>query len=303
MLRILRFLKDPPAAFLIVIWVITVALVGGAVALMSLDYEGWPSYIVYVCAAVFLAYSVFAIVRCAPRIKAGVVERAKRRRFTNNLIGSYGFRTVVFFAVSFAINTGYALFNGVMGIIFSSVWYGVMSCYYIMLSAFRGAVLALSYRAKKRAADDCSAAESKLKIYRLCGAALFVLELALAGAVTLMILSDRPAAYSQIMAITSAAYTFYKVIFAVVNIVKARRLRDPMLQCFRNINLTDAGVSLLSLQVTMLAVFSEGDMRLASALNAVTGFVVCALTVVLGIIMIVGGSLRLKQLKAGKANE
>ena len=52
------------------------------------------------------------------------------------------------------------------------------------------------------------------------------MELALAAAVTLMILYERPTEYSEIMAITSAAYTFYKVIFAVVNVVKVRKLQD-----------------------------------------------------------------------------
>ena len=96
------------------------------------------------------------------------------------------------------------------------------------------------------------------------------------------------------MAITSAAYTFYKIIFAIVNVFKVRRMQDPMLQCFRNINLTDAAVSLLTLQVTLVAVFSDERTETMNILNAVTGFIVCALTVVMGILMIVRSTIRLK---------
>ena len=101
------------------------------------------------------------------------------------------------------------------------------------------------------------------------------------------------------MAIASAAYTFYKVIFALYNAFKVRRMHDAVLQSFRNINLTDAAVSLLALQVTLVAVFSEGGFSTV-ALNSVTGFVVCVLTIALGISMIVRSCTMFKQIKEGK---
>ena len=70
-----------------------------------------------------------------------------------------------------------------------------------------------------------------------------------------------------------------------------------MLQSFRNINLTDASVSLLALQTTLVAVFSESTDVKMNILNGVTGFCVCMLTIVLGIFMIVSASRKLKRLK------
>lgn len=74
-----------------------------------------------------------------------------------------------------------------------------------------------------------------------------------------------------------------------------------MLQSYRNINLTDAAVSLLSLQVTLVAVFSDEQTINMNALNAVTGFVVCALTIVLGALMIVNATVRLKKINQANA--
>ncbi len=79
-----------------------------------------------------------------------------------------------------------------------------------------------------------------------------------------------------------------------------RRLNDPLLQCFRNINLTDATVSLFSLQVTLVAVFSDESgvaPKSMRTLNAITGFTVCALTIFLGVFMIVRASGKLKSLQ------
>ena len=293
--RLILFLKKPPLSFLCIFWGITVALIAGTVALIVLNYMEWPVYIAYGVSAVFSVYTVYSLPRFIPKIKEMILERAKSHPFANSLLTSYGFRTVAFSALSFVINIGFAVFNAVLGVITLSYWYAIFACYYIFLSVLRGVILVGSYQAKKRAADDETVyADYKLKLYRMCGIFLLILELALAAAVSLMILSTRPTEYSEIMAITSAAYTFYKIIFAIVNVFKVRRMQDPMLQCFRNINLTDAAVSLLTLQVTLVAVFSDERTEMMNILNAVTGFIVCTLTVVMGILMIVRSTIRLK---------
>lgn len=293
--RLILFLKKPPFPFLCIVWGITFALIAGTVALIVLNYMDWPVYIAYGVSAVFSVYTVYSLPRFIPKIKEMILERAKSHPFANSLLTSYGFRTVAFSVLSFVINIGFAVFNAVLGVITLSYWYAIFACYYIFLSVLRGVILVGSYQAKKRAADDETVyAVYKLKLYRMCGIFLLILELALAAAVSLMILSTRPTEYSEIMAITSAAYTFYKIIFAIVNVFKVRRMQDPMLQCFRNINLTDAAVSLLTLQVTLVAVFSDERTEMMNILNAVTGFIVCALTVVMGILMIVRSTIRLK---------
>lgn len=293
--RLILFLKKPPFPFLCIVWGITFALIAGTVALIVLNYMEWPVYIAYGVSAVFSVYTVYSLPRFIPKIKEMMLERAKSHPFANSLLTSYGFRTVAFSVLSFVINIGFAVFNAVLGVITLSYWYAIFACYYIFLSVLRGVILVGSYQAKKRAAgDETVYSVYKLKLYRMCGIFLLILELALAAAVSLMILSTRPTEYSEIMAITSAAYTFYKIIFAIVNVFKVRRLQDPMLQCFRNINLTDAAVSLLTLQVTLVAVFSAERTEMMNILNAVTGFIVCALTVVMGILMIVRSTIRLK---------
>lgn len=293
--RLILFLKNPPFLFLYIVWGITFALIAGTAALIILNYMEWPVYIAYGASAIFFIYSIYALTRLIPGIKARILEKAKTHPFANNLLTSYGFRTVAFSVLSFVINIGFAVFNAVLGVITLSYWYAIFACYYIFLSVLRGVILVGSYQAKKRAAgDETVYAVYKLKLYRMCGIFLLILELALAAAVSLMILSTRPTEYSEIMAITSAAYTFYKIIFAIVNVFKVRRMQDPMLQCFRNINLTDAAVSLLTLQVTLVAVFSDERTEMMNILNAVTGFIVCTLTVVMGILMIVRSTIRLK---------
>ena len=293
------FLKEPPVAFAAVVWALMFAAVGGAIACMALELTGVLPYCLYALAAVTLGYSVYLAVRLAPGMKAGIVQRAQKHAFTGNLIGDYSFRTVAFAAAGFLVNVGYALFNGGLAIAMHSVWFGIFALYYLLLSGMRLGILAAGRSAGRRYAEDGAQLYcAKLKIYRGCGIALLPLEVALAAAVTLMVYRQDPMPHSEIAAISSAAYAFYKIILAIVNLFKVRRLDDPMLQSVRNIGLTDAAVSLFALQTTLVSVFSDGDADRLLPLNAIVGFCVCALALGLGIWMIVRANILLKKRRA-----
>ncbi len=56
--------------------------------------------------------------------------------------------------------------------------------------------------------------------------------------------------YSEIPALTIAAYTTYKITAASINIVKTRKGKHLSVKILRNVNFVDALVSVLSLQYT-----------------------------------------------------
>ena len=112
----------------------------------------------------------------------------------------------------------------------------------------------------------------------------------------LTIAKGRAKAYSEIMAISIAAYTFYKttmaVTMAVINMVKVRKMQSPILITIRNIGVADALVSMLTLQTTMLASFQNTSHLDVNRMNALTGMAVCILIALLGISMIYYASKR-----------
>lgn len=80
-----------------------------------------------------------------------------------------------------------------------------------------------------------------------------------------------------------AAYSFYKIIVAVINVVKARKLRSPILMTIRNIGYIDACVSILSLQTAMFASFGKHQPEFMKLMNALAGLAVCIMVLVMGI--------------------
>lgn len=121
---------------------------------------------------------------------------------------------------------------------------------------------------------------------------LLLLNLALSGVVLLTIAKGTAKTHSEIMVISIAAYTFYKITMAVINMVKVRKMQSPSLITIRNIGVADALVSILTLQTTMLASFQDTSTIDANQMNGITGLAVCILIALLGASMIYYASKR-----------
>ena len=162
-----------------------------------------------------------------------------------------------------------------------------------MLALQRIAALFFYRRLNKKYADDEGRRNrEKWKLYLANGAVFVPLDISLAGVVTLMIRSGELAATGTIMAITTATYTFYKIIRATMHFIKAKKGQDPVTQIARNIGLVDAFASMLSLEVTLISSFGamDSDMLL---IVAISGFAVCIFTVGFGAYMIINAAKKL----------
>ena len=278
----LQKLKNPTGKFLALWYALTLLCVGGALAMVVIMPSGVlavVSYILFALAAVTFGYTVYTIVLFAPRAKHGVTHYIKRTRFGRRLLEHYGFRTVVFAGVSFIFNILYALFNGLIAIVSRSIWYGALATYYIVLTCMRGGII--SYHgtpASKRSL------QIELRKYRGCGILLTTLPLCLSFAILQMVVAGSAFVRWGWTVFAFAAYAFYKIIMAIYNVVKSRKMEDMTVRALRDIGLADAMVSILALQTTLLYAFSTGN---NGAANALTGGVVCALTVVLGVYMLI----------------
>ena len=292
----LQKLKTPTGKFLALWYALTILCVGGALALVVIAPSGvWAivSYVLYALAAVTFGYTTYTLVLFAPRVKRGITRYIKRTRFGRRLLEHYGFRTVVFAAVSFVFNVLYALFNGLVAIASRSVWYGALATYYIVLTFMRGGII--SYHGKS--ATERSP-KVELRKYRSCGILLTTLPLCLSFAILQMVVDGSAFVRWGWTVFAFAAYAFYKITMAIYNVFKARKMDDMTLRALRSIGLADAMVSILALQTTLLYAFSTGN---NGAANALTGGVVCALTVVIGVYMLICARKKKEELQ--KENE
>lgn len=103
----------------------------------------------------------------------------------------------------------------------------------------------------------------EIEVYRNCGILFIIMTAALAGTVVLLMELKGQKYYLGVVIFAVAAYTFYKTIASIINLVKAEKLKAPLLMAIRDIGYIDASVSVLSLQTAMFAPFAV-DSRVLS---------------------------------------
>lgn len=241
---------------------------------------------VYILAGVFLVTACIFLVQ---DLKNGVIEKIVST-ITRNPLGEkffddYTFRIILSTMPTFIINVAYTVYNGVLGVMHQSEWFITMAVYYSLLGIMRYHAVHTG-RKISRMEDQSLVKKKELSVIKTEGILLLLLNLALSGVVLLTIVQDTAKRYSEIMVITIAAYTFYKIITSVINMIKVRKLQSPILITIRNISVADALVSVLTLQMTMLASFQGRSTMNINQMNAMTGMVACILISLLGISMI-----------------
>lgn len=122
---------------------------------------------------------------------------------------------------------------------------------------------------------------------KLSGILLAVLSFILAAVNYISLSQSMIAKHGEIIMITIAAYTFYKVTMAIIRAVKQHKNPSPLLKTLRCITYAEVAASLLTLQRSMLVSFGTINGRQVSLMNAVTGAAVCLFVLELGISMTV----------------
>lgn len=130
-----------------------------------------------------------------------------------------------------------------------SLWFGALSVYYAWLTFMR--VNIVTYM-QTQAADG----REELRRYRRTGVYLLFLTTVV---MTLGIISNRfgyRPTYATHMLVVVALFAFYNVSAAVVNLLKWRRLEDPLISASKALSLSCALVSLYSLQTAAIGRFA-----------------------------------------------
>ena len=250
-------------------------------------------YILYVFAAFALTYFVYTMVIFAPKMKDNTIKFLQRHNFTNKLLVDYGYRTIVSAIFSFILNVAYISLILVMAIMSKPAWYFIITFYYIILAFMKGNVL----HSKRKYGTDIKQARA----LRFSGIMFVVMTIVFSGVLVLIYKTNRHFEYTGLLIYAVAVFTFYKLTLAIYNIFKARKQNDLYIENIRNINLANALISIIILQVAMFQAFAPKH-NLGFA-NALTGAGVSAIILLLGVLMIIKANKRLKQLNVYKVNK
>lgn len=238
------------------------------------------------------AYTLTAVCFRIPDIVMTIYNKVMGIKPVYRYFNDLHFKVFISLLGSFSINFLYAVFKLVYSAMSGAFWFGAVSIYYILLCVVR------FYLIKKLPENNAAGNFYKeMKTYRITGIFLLALNMALSVMIFEVIRDADWSHYRGFMIYVVAGYTLYCLIMAIVNIVRYRKLNNPVMSAAKCINLTTALVSLFSLQTALFSRFGTGRM-LEYYLNVVTGTAVCILALIIAIYMCVRSTRVLKRQKA-----
>ena len=271
--------------FLLPGWLLMLLTVISAANLFAVFFRGWDHPVFAYAAYVLSFYTLTVDCVFFSQTLPGYYHQAKQKVYGTSLGNRYmtdaSFKVRVSLYNSLAINLLYSAFKLMAGISFSSVWWGAIAFYYMVLALIR--FLLLRYMNSNQSRADLLA---EYRRYRLCGILMVLLNLALSGIVFQMVWQNRAYTYPEIILITIATYTFYTVTVSIIDLVKYRKFKSPVISASKAIRFAAALVSVLTLETAMLAQYSD-DEAFRRLMTALTGAGVCLIVLAISIIMVV----------------
>lgn len=268
-----------------------------AVAIFKIEIPALQ-YLSYLSSAYALTVTVTGFPSMIRAVRKAVSEnpltlRLMKIPFVKRYFDNPIFKARVSLYLGLLINLAYIFMKLISGIYYRSLWLIALAVYYILLAVMR--IFLVGYDIRHKFGENLS---YELRRYRLIGILLLVMNLSLMIIVVLVVKQNKGFEYPGLLIYAMAAYAFYSVTLAIINIVKAGKHGSPAVSAAKAINLVAAMVSMLSLTTAMLAQFGgNDDAEFRGIMTGSVGGGVCVLVLGIAGFMIAKSTIQLKKLK------
>lgn len=261
LLRITNKLLRPRLVLLAPLAVLSAAALA-AVFTLGLE-DTTMAYASYVLSAYSLAAVTLRLITDTRRWHSRALENRHVKRYRTDL----DFRLRLRLTVSFGVMC-YSVYKAALGLLLGSVWFGAMAAYYLVLSEarfllLRGGTGSLLAGYKKR---------------RFCGWLLAVMTVPIAVTGAVSVYTGGATEYPGHLIFAAAAYTFYSLTMAIVNICRFRSAGSPVYSAANALALMTALVSMFFLQGAMFLAFGDGS-SMERDMNLIFAAVLAAMAV------------------------
>ena len=115
---------------------------------------------------------------------------------------------------------------------------------------------------------------------------MVLLNLSLTAIVIQMVWQNKAYSYPEIIIIAVATYTFYTVTVSIIDLVKYRKFKSPVMSAAKAIRFAAALVSLLTLETAMLVQYGDDEL-FRRLMTALTGAGVCIIVLGMSVYMVI----------------
>lgn len=282
------------------IWAVILLTVICAVALLEIFINGWEmspfAYISYVLSFYTLTVLCIMCWKVIPGYYKDVKSKMHNNKYIHRYMTDAVFKSNVGLYGSLAINLIYVVVNAVSGYLYQTYWFAIFAVYYAIIAMMR--FLLVRYVIKNPIGNNHL---GELKRARLCACILMTVNLALSGAVLMMVFFDRGFQYQGFLIYVIAMYTFYITVAAIRDMIKYRKYQSPILSITKVIKMASALFSMLFLETAMFAQFgADTSADVKRLMIMLTGAGISIVVISMAIYMIMGTT---KQIKSYQNNK
>lgn len=289
-------------------WLIVILVIFTVVALCYIFIYGDNTSVMAAVAYAISAYTLGTVCVATPKMYRGIrtkLDNSKAVNYVLNLDVTQKYRNdkiyrgkMVLYQGMFT-NLAFAVFKLIVSWLYRSVWFGAVGFYYVALTILRYMMVKYMKRADIQGALGQEQKKSLIEYrgFRLCGWLLIVCNVALGGMTFMMVMQGYGYSYPGYIIFVSAGYAFYSLTMSIINMVRYRKLNNPILTGAKTVNFAGALVSMLTMQTAMLSQFGEGDAAFSSLMNGLTGGGIYIIILTFAVLIIVNANRNLKNLK------
>ncbi len=284
--RIARAVLFPPIR---VRWIFGAATLAAVLGVFLLRLSESPvAYPVFLASALGLYYLVTLAVPLVRSIKPRLMQFGLIRRYYED----WTFNARVGLYRGMALNVLYAAFKLLTGLYFRSEWLIAIAVYYGVLILLKATLVRQDWRHLRR--GEAPDGLTEWKSYRRVGWEMLLMNVGLSGITAQVVAQNRSYSYPGFIIFAMAAYSFYRIILAVVRLFRGRAERTPIFSAARVIDVSFAVTAMFTLQTAMFASFSpELDVRVP---NIITGTAVAVIITGMAAGMIVKATAQIRRL-------
>ena len=244
--------------------------------------ESMAAYAVYALSFYTLCAATAFCIAVLPKRWRSLRQKIHAHPIGHRYLTDAAFKTHVSLYAALGANLLYVLVNALSWYCYRSLWFVVLGAYYLILAVMR--FLLVRYVRFHVLGENRL---GELRRARLCSVILLLVNVSLTGAVLMILYQNKGFHYHGILIYVMALYTFYMTTHAVVDLIRYRKYRSPVMTVSKVIALSAALVSMLALETAMLSQFgAEMTAQDKWLLIALTGAGVSAAVITMSVCMI-----------------
>ncbi len=193
----------------------------------------------------------------------------KIKELINRYKTDHEWQSIVSATISFVMSGFFLVYNLVLGIIHNLIWHYSISVYYLLLMVLRAIVVFKEKKWKNLPLEQLES--NRITLFKMESYCFILIDLAMIVPIIMMIFAQRQVHIGMIPAIAMATYTTYTVTMAIIGFKKARGKGNWSIIALKIISLKSAIVSILTLQNTLIMVFSEDANSLLPLTSVTSG--------------------------------